>query len=374
MLRRMRLLEERGVEFSQTPLHALKSFGSDGLVFPAAEAASWPLDRVLRQGFLRPHSARAGAPSPTHVTHRLGLCDERGEVRAVVTQTDVARWLDRALDELPALAAARARDRGLGTGGLIGVRPDTPALEALGLMRSSGVSAVVVRDADGGLVGNFSASDMRSILAEHFGALALPVGEFLAREHGTEYAGYAVQSEEEGDARAKVRGAGGDCLCLFCYKGNKRHAAGSVGVENRAPAGSRPMRHSDAKRGTSHGTHALDPLSLDPRSVHIEPGVSRAEILSARLRGRPRPRHLHVRSQERGSFPFFYGAMCACGVAQCGMPAFWAGLKSLGLLTCRIVVTMPICMRCLHLSSACASECCPRAYRHMHVHAPAATS
>ncbi|KAK2076120.1 hypothetical protein QBZ16_001052 [Prototheca wickerhamii] len=203
MLRRMRLLEERGVEFSQTPLHALKSFGSDGLVFPAAEAASWPLDRVLRQGFLRPHSARAGAPSPTHVTHRLGLCDERGEVRAVVTQTDVARWLDRALDALPELAAASARDLGLGTGGLIGVRPDTPALEALGLMRSSGVSAVVVRDADGGLVGNFSASDMRSILAEHFGALALPVGEFLAREHGTEYAGYAVQSEEEGDARAK---------------------------------------------------------------------------------------------------------------------------------------------------------------------------
>ncbi len=27
-------------------------------------------------------------------------------------------------------------------------------------------------------------------MAEHFGALALPVGEFLALEHGTEFVGY----------------------------------------------------------------------------------------------------------------------------------------------------------------------------------------
>lgn len=33
-------------------------------------------------------------------------------------------------------------------------------------------------------------------MAEHFGSLALPVGEFLALEHGTEYAGYAIQRDE----------------------------------------------------------------------------------------------------------------------------------------------------------------------------------
>jgi hypothetical protein len=38
--------------------------------------------------------------------------------------------------------------------------------------------------------GNFSVSEMRTIMAEHFGALALPVGEFLALEHGTEFVGY----------------------------------------------------------------------------------------------------------------------------------------------------------------------------------------
>jgi len=31
---------------------------------------------------------------------------------------------------------------------------------------------------------------MRTILSEHFGSLALPVGEFLALEHGTEFVGY----------------------------------------------------------------------------------------------------------------------------------------------------------------------------------------
>ena len=39
-------------------------------------------------------------------------------------------------------------------------------------------------------IGNFSVSEMRTIMAEHFGALALPVGEFLALEHGTEFVGY----------------------------------------------------------------------------------------------------------------------------------------------------------------------------------------
>lgn len=38
-------------------------------------------------------------------------------------------------------------------------------------------------------------------MAEHFGSLALPVGEFLALEHGTEYAGYVAQ-REGGDAAA----------------------------------------------------------------------------------------------------------------------------------------------------------------------------
>lgn len=34
-------------------------------------------------------------------------------------------------------------------------------------------------------------------MSEHFGSLALPVGEFLALEHGIEYAGYIVGNPED---------------------------------------------------------------------------------------------------------------------------------------------------------------------------------
>jgi len=40
-------------------------------------------------------------------------------------------------------------------------------------------------------------------MAEHFGSLALPVGEFLALEHGTEYAGYAIQRDDSKESNPK---------------------------------------------------------------------------------------------------------------------------------------------------------------------------
>jgi len=45
------------------------------------------------------------------------------------------------------------------------------------------LSSLAVVDPSGKLIGNFSLSDLRSINSEQFGALALPVGEFLALEH-----------------------------------------------------------------------------------------------------------------------------------------------------------------------------------------------
>lgn len=65
------------------------------------------------------------------------------------------------------------------------------ALEALAMMHKHDVSAVAVVDAAGRLMGSFSMSAMRSIVAEHFGALALPVAEFLALAVG-EPATYGV--------------------------------------------------------------------------------------------------------------------------------------------------------------------------------------
>lgn len=57
------------------------------------------------------------------------------------------------------------------------------------MMRDTQTSGLPVLDPSGRILGSFSPGDLRAMMAEHFGALALPVGEFLALEHGTEWWG-----------------------------------------------------------------------------------------------------------------------------------------------------------------------------------------
>lgn len=56
-------------------------------------------------------------------------------------------------------------------------------------MRDTHTSGMPVVDSEGHLLGSFSGGELRTMLVEHFGTLALPVGEFLALEHGTEFWG-----------------------------------------------------------------------------------------------------------------------------------------------------------------------------------------
>lgn len=194
--------------FAERPVLGLPVLGTDGVVLPLEGTLGRSLGDMLREVFLRatpppPRSTVAGSgdrPTKTRaVTHRVGLLASPGDagLAAVVTQSDVMRWLGTALKSLPEVAGAPVSSLGLGVRGVVGVPADTPALDALQEMRRIGVSALAVLAGDGRLIGNFSASDLRTMLAEHFGALALPVGEYLAREHGTEFAGYTAQTEEE---------------------------------------------------------------------------------------------------------------------------------------------------------------------------------
>jgi CBS domain-containing protein len=56
---------------------------------------------------------------------------------------------------------------------------DESALQALRMMRDHDISGVAIVDSGGSLLGHFSVSELRSIMVEHLGALALPVLEFL---------------------------------------------------------------------------------------------------------------------------------------------------------------------------------------------------
>ena len=206
MLKRMRVLEESGAAFAGKAIAQLKSLGSDGWFYNLKAAQHASLREIVHDGFLYPKDSKAlfGGSRSRQVVHRLALFDIEGQLTNVVSQSDMVNFLYGHMDEMGALADATAADLGFvrGAASVVTVAPETPALDAMVLMEERCISAVAVVNAAGTIIGNFSISELRTIMAEHFGSLALPVGEFLALEHGTEYAGYAIQRDEAGDKAA----------------------------------------------------------------------------------------------------------------------------------------------------------------------------
>ncbi|KAL4418674.1 hypothetical protein ABPG77_010621 [Micractinium sp. CCAP 211/92] len=162
-----------------------------GLVFQA-EGASTSLMDAVRNVFLRPLDGE------TKVVHRLAVFDAHGDIINVVSQTDIMRFLLSHIDELGGVADKSLEQLGMLTGKppVLSVNPHVPALLAYAQLASQQVSGAPVVTDSGELIANLSISDIRAITAEQFGALALPVAEFLAVEHGTAYLGYSASTSE----------------------------------------------------------------------------------------------------------------------------------------------------------------------------------
>jgi uncharacterized membrane protein YgcG len=107
---------------------------------------------------------------------------------------------------------------GWAEGKVVTVPPTTPAIEALAAMRRAGVAGLAVVEnasapaasvtstssaaaesnngsnailAVGAMIGSFAVPDLRALVCEHLGSLALPVGEALAKAKGREFWGVA---------------------------------------------------------------------------------------------------------------------------------------------------------------------------------------
>lgn len=200
MLRRMRILEEKGQDFACKTVESLKSLGSDGSFYNADEAKNASILDMIQDGFLNVENIMGGfgGTRKRHVVHRLALIDSAGELCNVVSQSDVVKFIFENLEEFGKdVSKYTAEDLGFvrGQDRVVKVSPECPAIDAMVLMEDKDISAVAVVNASGAIIGNFSISELRNIMSEHFGSLALPVGEFLALEHGTEYAGYAVTKD-----------------------------------------------------------------------------------------------------------------------------------------------------------------------------------
>lgn len=131
--------------------------------------------------------------------HRLTVFDGRGQLLAVVSQSDIIRCVGTAAEldspflyitlhsflaaspeAMSALHHATVGSAGLGHAPVTSARAETPAIEAFALAVAAGVSAVAVVDpVSGALVGNLSVSDLRGA-ASDLARLSMPVGDFTA--------------------------------------------------------------------------------------------------------------------------------------------------------------------------------------------------
>eukprot|EP00193_Tetraselmis_chui_P010495 CAMPEP_0177775112 /NCGR_PEP_ID=MMETSP0491_2-20121128/13907_1 /TAXON_ID=63592 /ORGANISM="Tetraselmis chuii, Strain PLY429" /LENGTH=374 /DNA_ID=CAMNT_0019293617 /DNA_START=316 /DNA_END=1437 /DNA_ORIENTATION=+ len=194
MLQRMRTLEEKGAAFSQMPVSDLAIKGGDGGFWHTKQAAKASVMELICKGFLSPSSCVKPEFSSVALLdhmHRVALFgDDGASLTNIITQSDIVRFLLHNMDKCPLLANSTVEDLGWLGKSVITVLPELPALDALKIMAANKIGAVGV-EKDGRLIGNFSMTDLRAITSEHFSSLSLPVGEFLALEHGTEYGGYA---------------------------------------------------------------------------------------------------------------------------------------------------------------------------------------
>ena len=167
MLKRMRVLEEHGSRFAGKSIKDLKSLGSDGWFYNLAVAQHASLQEIIHDGFLYPKETKAlfGGTRSRQVVHRLAMFDANGQITNVVSQSDMIKFLYNHLEELGSLGDASVTELGFVTGisGVVTVRPETPALDAMVLMEERSISAVAVTNAKGSIIGNFSVSELRLV-------------------------------------------------------------------------------------------------------------------------------------------------------------------------------------------------------------------
>lgn len=149
--------------------------GKDGTVlYQLQENAN--LFQAVQDGFFQ------GNEDAKRAIHRLAVFNACGNVYKMISQSDVLRFIlhygigglqDTMEKDLETLGMAERR-------GLVTVPENLIVVECFAHMIRQDVSGVAVVDGTGMLLGNLSASDLRCILPEHFGVLAMPVVEFLA--------------------------------------------------------------------------------------------------------------------------------------------------------------------------------------------------
>lgn len=192
MLSLMAALEKEGPNFANRPLITVPVAEDRGLLYEM-DAPKTSLMTVIKEAFVE----NSHNSTNRHVNHRIALFDSHGEIKSIISQMDVIRWIVNQNINDPKLSKT-IEDLGLlqGKRPVVAVDAHMPTLAAYAKISSAGISGAPVITESGEVIANLSISDLRALTSEHFGVLALPVAEFLALEHHTAYIGYSVTSSK----------------------------------------------------------------------------------------------------------------------------------------------------------------------------------
>lgn len=130
----------------------------------------------------------AGSPLLRQCPHRFAVIDTSGLVTDIVAQSDIAMYLRRNMELLDAsVVNATVASLNLGAQGgrrVVSVAASTPVIDCFYEMERQNVQAVaIIDDGTDAIVGNISETDLMTLKCDAYGALALPVGEYLIHAH-----------------------------------------------------------------------------------------------------------------------------------------------------------------------------------------------
>jgi CBS domain-containing protein/uncharacterized protein YunC (DUF1805 family) len=190
VLDRMAALTAVGQAYSKTPLVEVRSrWDGTGVWSTATEDMSLAdaLRRCMHIG--EEHRDEPGSPMLRQCPHRFAVIDASGMVVDIVAQSDLAMYLRRNSDLLDqTVMNATVQSMQLGAQGgrrVVSVNASTPVVDCFYEMERANVQAVAIIDENtDALVGNLSETDIMTLKSDAYGALALPVGEYLLHAHG----------------------------------------------------------------------------------------------------------------------------------------------------------------------------------------------
>jgi CBS domain-containing protein len=131
----------------------------------------------------------------------------RGGISAIISLTDIIRYISSHASELAGLVSRTLLELGLLCKPLRTVPSTMPTDEVLRSLTDEPIVGVV--DENTHLVASFSQSDLRGVGTSAFGCLALPVGEYLVQRLGV-----IAPATAEGDAWAAALREAKTAICL----------------------------------------------------------------------------------------------------------------------------------------------------------------